>query len=272
MSKKTSNQILAYGKRSLKFIEKDIIKNYNIALKDIRNELLLLDEKGQLTQTEVIKYNRLTTLQDSINSNLNDISNNTYKSINTARENNFENAYNKTLGEVDIVFGKVNKDFVRKSLENPLYKANFKDDLSKSTKSSAKKISGEITQGLIQGKSISEISKRIKNLVNNDAKKSITIARTETLRAMSQGQLEATDRLIERGFIVKKIWSYSYHIKGSRPEHEALDGQSADDDGLFRYYSNSANMEIAMPAPRTSGIASEDINCRCAYYNEIIEE
>jgi uncharacterized protein with gpF-like domain len=263
---KTSNNILEYSKRSLKQIEKSIIVNYKYALKEVRNKLLALDNKDALTQSDIRKYDRLNIMKKDIEVLLKDTQKSNYNLINKIRKTSYNNAYVESLKEFGIDISKMT-EAIKASFNNPLFNANFSDSMKNLTKTDLTKISGEITNGLIQGKGVKEISKAIKVRVDMSASRAITIARTETLRSMSQGQIEATNKLVEKGFNVRKVWEYSYHIPLSRPEHEAMDGKMADEDGYF-----TLNNGIRMEAPRLSGDPAEDINCRCTYYNEIIEE
>ncbi len=266
MSLKTANKILDYSKRSLKQIEKSLVLNYKQALKEVRDKLLKLDNKDALTQNDIRKYDRLNIMKKDIESLLKDTQTSNYNLINKIRKTVFGKAYVDSLKEFGIDISKIT-EAVKASIENPLFNANFKDSMKNLTKTDLTKISNEITSGLIQGKGVKEISKAIKGSIDISTQRAITIARTETLRAMSQGQLEATDKMIEKGLKVRKVWSYSYHVKYSRPLHEAKDGQYADEDGYFTFSDG-----VRMLAPRLSGDPNHDVNCRCAYYNEIIED
>ena len=267
MSRKLAKELMSWAKDNITELEKQLLKNYAKAANEIELQLLKLDKAGSLTQSEIVKYGRLENLRNLIQDEIKSLMKENFKEVDIVRKESFIEGYKRYFEESGMTMPTLNTDFVKSSLENPLYQADFKEKLSEYVKKNSRKISDIITQGVTQGHTLADIANNMMKYVNNDAKKAITVARTETLRALSEGQLAGTDKLIERGFKVKKVWVYSYHVKGSRPDHEAMDGNESDDEGIFTLRNgNSA------PAPHLFNLPEEDINCRCSFYNEIIQE
>lgn len=266
MSKKNAEQSLTYAVRQIKDIESDIVKNYKVALDNIRAKLFKLYQADTWTKTEIIKGGQLEALKNEINAELIAINEKNYKLINSARFDAFEQSYNKLFedAETPTSITKLNKPAITASLENPLYNANFASSMEGLTAKSLTDISNIITQGIISGENIKITANKIKDAINMSAKRAMTIARTETFRANSQGQLKFEEQLQKKGYKTKKYWVYSYVIPDSRPSHVAMDGKEADENGLF-------NVDgVTMEAPRLSGDPAHDINCRCTYYSEIV--
>lgn len=111
-----------------------------------------------------------------------------------------------------------------------------------------------LAAGFTAGEDINLLARRIRN-VFADAKgrRSVTIARTESIRALNAGQLAATR---QAGFEGKQ-W-LSTRDNQVRETHDGLDGQIRPV-GLD-FLSPSGAMG---PHPGALGSAKEDINCRC---------
>lgn len=264
----TATQSFDYAKNVYRDVGIELAKEYKKALDNIRVQLSKLNEKGVLTQSDMLKFGRLENLKTLIESEMVDITKGTYKIINSSRVKTFYNSYKLFFEQSGLSMPKLNTDFIKSVLANPLYETKFKDSLADLTKVSAKKINDIIAKNLIQGNTIASIAKEIKQSIEeysvNHAK---LIARQETLRALTEGQLSATDKLIQKGFNVVKVWIYNHSPKQPREYHQDMDGQEADEDGNFHIQSPEG--EIITTAPRMSGIASNDINCVCSYYNDI---
>lgn len=274
---------LTYAKRTLRDVEKDIVLNYKKALANIRVEMLKLETKlygKETTLNEILKYNRFINLQDSINAELKKLGKANYSIINKTKRDVFAKTYTGTLKEFDINWGKVSSDFINISINKPISGASFADTMKYLTIDGLKKISSYITQGLIQGESIANISKRIKTGVNVNAKRALTIARTETLRAMSEAEEESFNKLKERGFNVRKVWRNAgdSRVRGnpfgkypnSEANHWSIEGQEADNEGFF--YVPTKDGPVKTLGPHQSGVPSVDINCRCDIDIENIED
>jgi hypothetical protein len=87
------------------------------------------------------------------------------------------------------------------------------------------------------------------------------IARTESLRALNQSQVEATNQAIERGQVdssaVTKVW-VATKDRRTRDTHRALDGKEVPHNGRFQ----TASGPLEYPGD-PNGPASETVNCRC---------
>lgn len=118
-----------------------------------------------------------------------------------------------------------------------------------------KRINVEVSRGIANNFSFSEIARNIKNTSNIDLNKSLRIARTEGHRIQGQAQMDACNKAKEKGADVVKQWDASLDSR-TRPSHAMVDGEIRELDEKF---SNG----LMFPGD-PSGKASEVVNCRCA--------
>ena len=128
-------------------------------------------------------------------------------------------------------------------------------------------IANSITQGIIQGKSIPEIAKRMASDTGYHNMKAMTrYARTAMTAAQNAGRIDTMHRAQNMGLKVKKVWMAA-HDNRVRDAHADLDGESVDVDEPF---SNSIG-EIDYPGdPEADG--SNVWNCRCSLGYEYPDE
>lgn len=115
-----------------------------------------------------------------------------------------------------------------------------------------------IRTGLSEGQSIGQIqASLIKSRVFAPAR-ALTIARTETTRAVSAGSLEAMREAEAQGVQIKKEWvsARDNHVRDS---HKELDRQ--DPIGLDEQFTADG---ASADQPGDFGVGGLDINCRCA--------
>lgn len=259
MSEASSNKSMKYALKSLIEVEKELISNYMEALTAIRAELLKVQDKlgSNPTMAEMTKYNRFQALRDSIESQLKLLARQNYKLIEANRKNNFLAAYNNEIDDMGISLANIDNESLKKFLSTPISGMTVPEILKDLSYDTKKKLDRIIAQTLIHGKSIDKTAREIKESINVSAKRAVTIARTETLRAMSMGQEEWFNRMQARGFDVRKKWVSKIDSR-TRPDHISMNDQIADEEGYFTFPSGGTTT-----APRQSGIAEEDINCRC---------
>lgn len=118
-----------------------------------------------------------------------------------------------------------------------------------------KVIANSVSQGIIQGESIDEISKRIARDTCISAGRSSTLyARTAVTGAQNAGRMERLHEATDMGINVKKRWMATLDNR-TRDSHAELDGETVDVDEKF---SNG----LMYPGDQ-SGDPSEVYNCRC---------
>lgn len=113
-----------------------------------------------------------------------------------------------------------------------------------------------LTEGVKLGEGIPELEARVEAVMGDRIASSVeTIARTETGRAYSAGELEGYK---QSGVVDKKVWLATID-QGTRDAHLAMHGQIVDLEDDF-----TAPGGAKAPVPLEFGIPEHDINCRCS--------
>jgi hypothetical protein len=254
--------------------EKEIVKNYKIALKDLKARIALLHEKyaveGVLTYAEMAKYNRYDELIKSINANLKDITGKNAKLIKGLAAEAYQESYYRTAFflesgvQAKLGYGLINPDTIKAAVQNPISGLTLNQTLEKNRANIILKIRQEVTQGLIKGEPYSKMAKRFTDTLGGDAYKATRVAQTEAHRCMTEGTLQSGHHAAERGVDMLKVWDATLDGK-TRDSHQALDQQKVGVDDDF----TSPVTGATGPGPRLMGDAAEDCNCRCSTRFEI---
>lgn len=101
-------------------------------------------------------------------------------------------------------------------------------DAEKSEGWNQKIIANCITQGIIQGESVTEVAKRIaRDTASTDMKAMVRYARTAMTGAQNAGRILSMERSVEQGIEVRKVWIATLDDR-TRDAHADLDGQVQD--------------------------------------------
>lgn len=146
------------------------------------------------------------------------------------------------------------------AIENPINELKLDNILTDQRNDLLRNMRLEIAQGIQAGESYGQIAKRIEHLFKgqrgNPISRAMTTARTEAGRVQTESRLESMEHARKYADI-GKAWDATLD-EDTRSTHRQLDGQKADDDGYFHYKGRKAL------GPHLWGVASMDINCRCA--------
>ena len=271
LNSKLSATDIAIEKMS-KNTQKEIIKEFSRALKEMRSSLGLYYEKyskdGVLTYSEMAKYNRLKALNDELSKKLATVYKSNGKNIKGLLENVYNEAYLgagyaiETEAMINLKFAMINMDTITASIENPISGLTLSERLEKHRGDIIINIKSEVTQGLIRGEGYGKIAKRIKSKLDGDASKAIRVAQTETHRVLGDARETGFQKAQDMGIELKKVWDATLDNK-TRSSHQSLDGQVADKDGYFHIDG------YASKSPSNFSIAYLDISCRCSVRAEI---
>ena len=121
----------------------------------------------------------------------------------------------------------------------------------------------QVTKGIIEGKSVSQVARELKDIsYGKSIRSAMTIARTETLRAMGIGTRLAYEESADHGVPIRQVWDATLDDR-TRPDHIEMDGQVKDGDAFVLPGGKR------VPGPHETGEARHDINCRCRVTGEI---
>ncbi|MBW1853089.1 MAG: hypothetical protein JRJ00_00140 [Deltaproteobacteria bacterium] len=130
------------------------------------------------------------------------------------------------------------------------------------------KINSAIEVGLRTGTGLRETGRKIQAIIGDEAVKAglqtysgaragaAKIARTEGLRNITSGFMAEIQQASAQGLDVQKMWLATLDDR-TRHSHANTDGQIRNKDQNFNVNGSEGQ------APRLTGVAKEDINCRC---------
>lgn len=116
--------------------------------------------------------------------------------------------------------------------DNPQMIPKPRMDIPKDMRWNRQKITSAITQGVLQGDSIPEISRRLRSVTNMDRTAAIRNARTYTTAAENKGRIDSYQRAKELGIDLQKEWMATPDGR-TRDSHVDLDGERVEIDATF---------------------------------------
>ena len=165
-------------------------------------------------------------------------------------ENGFRTDYGFTL---------YNEDTVNRLIaEDPDLLPAPSVDIPKDIRWNKQKISSNITQAVLQGKSIPDIAKGMQTVVGMNKAAATRNARTAMTGAQNAGRQASYDRAKAMGIKVKKEWIATLDGR-TRHSHGMADGQQVEIDGKFTV----GRAKMRYPGDFKNGSPEELYNCRC---------
>lgn len=161
---------------------------------------------------------------------------------------------------------------VKRAVNNPIDKLTLKETLEHKRAEITYNIRKQVGIGLVNGDRYETMAKRISDTLDSDYKKAITIVRTEAHRVQEQGLNDAAIdcstaiRNGKSGLISVKTWKTG-RDKRVRDSHSSMEGVTVLVEEEFELPSGAVTM-----TPGDSGVASEDICCRCYCSYKLVTE
>jgi SPP1 gp7 family putative phage head morphogenesis protein len=249
--------------------EKELIRNYQIALKELRAKISLVYENYNGSWVEMQKYNRLAKLEQEIAQEISKLTGLNAMTLKKGMMGVYEESYYRTawvlstMVQADLGYSVLNRELVQKAIENPLDRVGFLQRNRDNHALLTKQLREQLTQALIQGEAYGTAAKRIKERMDVGATNVIRIAQTEMHRTRQQAKYDGMVEGEKAGITLKKMWVSTIDSR-TRDRHQHLDGKQVDVDEPFK----AGQYEGLMPG--MFGIPSMDINCRCTTI-EVVE-
>jgi len=268
----------------------EIDGNYNDAVRDIRSKLVELYETFGVTEdmskAQLAQFVRVSNLIDELDNVVQPYVQKNIEALTAGGPIAFEASFFKTAWAMDTAVGVplewnlVNPNSVvaaqatagdfqglarylpPKEIDNH---SKILDKAFKNYTADTRRWIGEAANDAIQkGKSIQQVSKEIRDKgIVKSKRHADMIARTEVLRASTIGNQIAAEQARENGVAVREVWDATLDDR-TRPDHAAADGTVRDaTTGLFSVPWGQVT------GPHQSGIASQDISCRCVIVETI---
>jgi hypothetical protein len=238
------------------------------ALTSIYGEMKKIYDKyainGKLTKVEMTKYNKYSTMEESIMKKLDPAIKANVKTISKLLPEQFNQSFFQYAWAIDqatglrLSWGMVNTKALLGAFDitNPK-NIELQEALKNYGPTAKKRIRAALLEGLSQGKSYDKMARDLKRSLNKIYSSAITIVRTEGQTAINAGQTIAYARAQENGVQGNEVWEATRDGK-TRYDHGAADGQARGKDGYF----NIGGEKALYPGdPNLS--AGNRINCRC---------
>jgi SPP1 gp7 family putative phage head morphogenesis protein len=190
--------------------------------------------------------------------------------IRKGKLNVFAENYNYTAYQIDktagafLNFNIYNEEAVEKLIrKKPKMLPEWKIDEPKDYRWNRQKVENAITQGIIQGKKVNEITDDlVSSLCTVNDNKMKTFARTAMTGAQNAGRIEVIKEANEDGIHTKKKWIATLDSR-TRDAHQDLDGQTAEADEPFTAEFDDETVEIMFPGDPSCNEPGMVYNCRC---------
>lgn len=269
--------------------EKEIRFTYKKILEELRgflgNRYAQLAKDDVLVYADLQKYGGYARFLEEVEARLSGISSQISEEIKSLTKEVYATGYQGMVVAVEEAVSNngipiedtfagmrgVTPQIIKNAVENPVAGLTLKDTLEKNRREIIYSVKQTIGVALTQGDRYTTMAKRISECLDADYKKSIRIARTEAHRVTEAGHHDAAksanDALYQSGVEMVKTWKTMKdgrvrpsHAKGKAQKynHKKMDGVTIPIDDEFILPSGAKTM-----APGQSGIAGEDINCRC---------
>lgn len=158
-------------------------------------------------------------------------------------------------GYEHVSFSLFDEATVRNLIKNdPELLPPCKVNLPKAIKWNQKRMTREITSGILQGESLDKIAKRLENVTGMGSNAAIKNARTACTAAQNAGRQIGYEEAAEMGVKVRKRWMATKDGR-TRDRHRSLDGEIVE---VNERFSNGCRYPGDPQGP-----PSEVYNCRC---------
>ena len=247
----------------------DKFKKDDAKKRDLVKQGKLTDEEYKKWRQGKIMYGkRFTAMKEDISKQLLNVNQTATAYINGELPEVYALNYNALADTVDGVggysFTLTDADTVRHLATTDKSLLPFRElDPAKDIPWNMKKINGQVLQGIIQGESIPNISKRIMNVQNMNRDAAIRSARTIVTGAENKGRMDSYHRAEQDGIILEKEWLATTDSR-TRDWHAELDGQTRPIDEPFE----NAIGKIMFPGDPSADGANV-YNCRCTLVTKI---
>lgn len=272
-NEKTGRKIVG---RHLKQEETALLSVYKKSLDNIRLGLSKYYEKygieGMLPAERIYKARQMKALGRNVEKEITKLQGKEHHLIHHAVGEAYRHSYYRTgfsfEAEVggDLGFGMLNPKIVEAAVANEMSLIKWPASSKSNAKLLARRVKSLIEQGIIQGFAYQKVAKQVKEQMEIGATKAMRIIRTETGRAQTEGALKGYDEAQSEGLGFARVWLASLDDR-TRFSHRSMDKQQANPEtNLFTLPSGAMTQ-----GPHLSGIAGEDINCRCALTAQILD-
>ena len=275
---KREKEILQAQLDAEKKVLKQLEKQYQAALDEINEKILLLQSKtvydsdgfgrneqiplNALPQSRIYQIEHQKALKGQIEGIIEKLHSEEYETIQQYLEDSYVDAFVGTAYDlagqgIPLIMPIDQAAAVRAIQTDSKISAGLYAALGVDTKNLKKAIAQEATRGVASGLTYADIARNIQNVSNVPISNAKRIAKTEAHRIQQASTMDAQKSAKAKGADVLKQWSSALDGR-TRPTHRRLDGQIREVDEPFEMDGKKAMH------PGDFGDPAEDCNCRCA--------
>ncbi len=167
-----------------------LLEMYQDASRAISDELYQLAEKMQTatpTRSDMYKHNRLTNLQKNMEGIIRELGENVESFGKNNMMEGFKETYSNIMAKLGITeFDMVPKKVMEEMLRKPWVDSNFSERLWKNTQVLANNLNEIISNGIIQGKTVTEMAIQLNNAMHTGFNVSHRLVRSETMHYLNE--------------------------------------------------------------------------------------
>lgn len=256
-------QIQKKYKKLLRQKEKGIVKNYSKAYKELEQEVKRIyseyEQEGQISLDDLLRYNRLQKIDNNVARAMIGL----YTSNKILMDKTFKTIVNDTItASTKAVDGKeelkpIKKIFNTEELiDKEIGGRKWTERMKHYSANSAYDIQTTIRAGIERGDSYTTVCRELKQKLGKDINNPMAIVRTESARIVEETTYETMQELSKQAELTK-TW-HTMADERVRSSHASMEGITVGMDEEFTLPSGATCMY-----PHGTGIAEEDINCRC---------
>lgn len=180
---------------SLEEKNRALLEMYQEASLSISDELYRVAEKMKTATpmlSDMHKFNRLTNLQNNINSTIKELASNVETFGKKNMYQGFSENYKATMEAIgEVSFDLPNKKLMEEILNRSWKGSNFSERLWKNTKVLAMNLNDILTTGFTQGKTVTEMAIQLNNRMNSGFNEAHRLVRTETMHYLNESSFKA---------------------------------------------------------------------------------
>lgn len=225
------------------------------------------EKEGSLSPSELARYQRTDVFLQTLLRHINTMSKRKSQALHKLLQESFAYSYDwmswaiQKEAKVEYHTHLEKEVMHRMAMENPVTGLTLSDTLNQHRAEVIQKVRIAVKRGIANKVTYKEMADALTQTFENDYKKAVRVARTETHRVREQATLETVKKANEAGIVMAKKWlSMRDERVRRKPQanHVTMHGQTVPVNELFDLGNGLKGM-----APGLTGHAQHDINCRC---------
>lgn len=187
---------------------KELLEMYQEASLNISEELYKVAEKLKTSTpmlSDMHKFGRLTELQENMENVIKDLGESVEKFGKDNMSEGFDGTYKNIMSQLGKTeFAKVPKKVMEEMMDRPWLGSNFSERLWKNTQVLAVNLNDILTNGITQGKTITEMAIQLNNMMNSGFNVSHRLIRTETMHYLNESAFKGYE---DAGCEEVEVWA-----------------------------------------------------------------